>query len=93
MNWDRLEGKWKQMKGVVRAKWGMLTDDDLEAIGGRKDQLIGTIQERYGILREAAEARVDEWLAALRETSPATERHSKAQHKTGRAGQTTGGSL
>ncbi len=56
MNWDRIEGNWKQMMGRVREKWGKMSDDDLEKIGGRRDQLVGRIQERYGIAREAAEA-------------------------------------
>ena len=55
MNWDQMEGKWKQMKGAVKQKWGKLTDDDLDVIAGKQDQLLGKIQERYGITREAAE--------------------------------------
>ena len=49
MNWDRVEGNWKQVKGKAREKWGKLTDNDLERIAGKKDQLMGCIQERYGI--------------------------------------------
>jgi uncharacterized protein YjbJ (UPF0337 family) len=64
MNWDQLEGKWHQMKGAVKAKWGKLTDDDLEFIAGRQEQLIGKIHERYGIAREEARKRADEWLRA-----------------------------
>jgi len=65
MNADQMKGKWKQMKGSVKERWGKLTDDDLEVIDGRQDQLIGTIQERYGIAREAAQKQVDEWNAAV----------------------------
>ncbi|MFY9842420.1 MAG: CsbD family protein [Terriglobales bacterium] len=61
MNSDQMKGKWKQMKGSVKERWGKLTDDDLDVIDGQQDQLIGTIQERYGIAREAAQKQVDEW--------------------------------
>ena len=61
MNWDQIEGKWKQSTGKVKEKWGKLTDDDLTVINGRKDQLVGKIQERYGIAKEAAEKQVDEF--------------------------------
>ena len=46
--WDQVQGNWKQLKGKVREKWGLLTDDDLEHIGGHKDRLVGKIQEKYG---------------------------------------------
>jgi len=61
MNWDQVEGKWKQMKGSVRTRWGKLTDDDLEMIKGQKDQLVGKIQERYGIQKDEAQRQVEEW--------------------------------
>jgi uncharacterized protein YjbJ (UPF0337 family) len=61
MNWDQMEGKWKQMKGDARTKWGKLTDQDLEQIAGQRDKLLGKIQERYGIAREDAEKQADEW--------------------------------
>jgi len=67
MNWDQVEGKWKQFKGSAREKWGKLTDDDLDQIAGKKDQLIGLLQERYGIAREEAEKQSDEWVAIIRE--------------------------
>ena len=54
MNWDQLEGKWKQYKGEVREKWGKLTDDDLHIIAGRREQLIGRLRERYGIAKDVA---------------------------------------
>ncbi len=62
MNWTQLEGKWKQMKGSVKEKWGKLTDDDLEQIAGKKDKLIGKLQERYGIKKEEAEKQLDAWI-------------------------------
>jgi uncharacterized protein YjbJ (UPF0337 family) len=61
MNWDQMKGKWTQMKGSVKTRWGKLTDDDLEVISGQKDQLVGRIQERYGIRKEEAQNQVDEW--------------------------------
>lgn len=62
MNWDLVEGQWKELKGKVRSKWGKLTDDDLEAVAGKRDQLIGRLQQRYGVRRDAAEADVDAWI-------------------------------
>ena len=61
MNWDQLEGKWKQFTGSARERWGKLTDDDLDAIQGRKEILVGRLQERYGIAREEADRQADEW--------------------------------
>ena len=61
MNWDQMEGKWKQAKGAVKQKWGKLTDDDLDVIAGKKDELVGKIQERYGITREEAKKEVDSY--------------------------------
>ena len=67
MNWDQIEGKWKQMKGSVKQKWGKLTDDDLDVIAGKQDQLAGKIQERYGITKEEAAKQVREWGATARD--------------------------
>lgn len=64
MNWDQLEGKWQQLTGSVKERWGKLTDDDLRTIGGKKDQLVGKIQERYGIAKEEAEREVEAWRTA-----------------------------
>jgi uncharacterized protein YjbJ (UPF0337 family) len=61
MNNDRVEGKWKQMKGSLKSRWGKLTDDDLDVIEGQKDQLVGRVQERYGIAKDEAQKQVDEW--------------------------------
>jgi uncharacterized protein YjbJ (UPF0337 family) len=73
MNSDQLKGKWKQVKGSVKERWGKLTDDDLEVIDGQSEQLIGTIQERYGIAREAAQKQVDEWNKSLAHESDVEE--------------------
>jgi uncharacterized protein YjbJ (UPF0337 family) len=67
MNWDQVEGKWKQFKGQAKEKWGKLTDDDLDVIDGRRQQLVGIIQERYGIAREVAEKQADEFVKTLNE--------------------------
>jgi uncharacterized protein YjbJ (UPF0337 family) len=61
MNWDRTEGNWKQFQGMARQKWGKLTDDDLELAKGKRDELAGRIQERYGIAKDEAERQVDDW--------------------------------
>ena len=61
MNNDRLEGNWLQFKGKVKEQWGKLTDDDLDVIVGKRDQLLGKIQERHGLTKEAAEKQFDQW--------------------------------
>jgi uncharacterized protein YjbJ (UPF0337 family) len=61
MNQDTLEGQWKQFKGKMREKWGKLTDDDWDAVAGKKDQLVGKLQERYGYSREEAERDYSDW--------------------------------
>ena len=62
MNMDELKGKWTQVVGSAKAKWGKLTDDDLKQAEGDRDKLIGKIQEKYGIAKEEAEKQVDDWL-------------------------------
>lgn len=64
MNWDIIEGKWKQFSGSVQSRWGKLTDDDLDVIEGNKDKLVGKLQERYGWSKEEAEAEADRWSEA-----------------------------
>ncbi len=61
MNWDIIGGQWKNMKGTLREKWGKLTDDDIDVIAGKRDQLIGRLQQRYGWQRDEAEREVSEW--------------------------------
>ena len=65
MNWDRVEGNWRQFSGKVKEKWGKLTDDDLQVINGQQDQLIGRIQERYGVAKEEAQNQVKNWVGGL----------------------------
>ena len=61
LNWDRIEGNWKQVTGKVKVQWGKLTDDDLEVVAGRRDQLAGKIQARYGIAKDEAEKQLSAW--------------------------------
>jgi uncharacterized protein YjbJ (UPF0337 family) len=63
MNKDEFEGKWKQIRGQARQWWGKLTDDDLERIGGKYEQFLGVVQEKYGYTREAAETEVNKRVA------------------------------
>ena len=67
MNWDRIEGNWKQAKGKVKEQWGKLTDDDLALVSGKRDQLAGRIQERYGVAKDEAHRQVNDWLKAKHE--------------------------
>jgi uncharacterized protein YjbJ (UPF0337 family) len=62
MNTDQWQGKWKQIKGSIKERWGKLTDDDLDVIAGQRDQLVGRIQERYGIAKEQARKQVEDWM-------------------------------
>lgn len=73
MNWDQVEGQWKDLKGSVRQKWGKLTDDDFEMIAGNKDRLAGKLQTYYGHVKEAAEKEIDTFISGInnpRKSSP-----------------------
>ena len=72
MNWDQVEGKWKQLKGSVKQKWGKLTDSDLDYIAGKRDEFTGRLQERYGLAKEEAQKQADEWLKAQRDEAQQT---------------------
>ena len=65
MNWQQIEGKWDHFKGKVREKWGKLTDDDIDVIAGKRDQLLGRLKERYGLEKDRAEKEVDSFLQGL----------------------------
>ncbi len=65
MNWNIVEGNWKQFKGKAQQQWGELTDDELDRVEGRREELAGRIQERYGKSRDEAEKEVDGWLDQL----------------------------
>lgn len=62
MDWNRIEGNWKQTKGKIKEKWGELTDDDLNKIDGKREQLEGAIQQRYGLAKDMVRKNVDDWL-------------------------------
>ena len=66
MNSDVFEGKWKQLKGSVKQRWGKLTDDDVATLSGKRDELVGKLQERYGITKDQAQKETDEWAAAVK---------------------------
>ncbi|MBN2292132.1 MAG: CsbD family protein [Pirellulales bacterium] len=66
MNWEQLAGKWKQITGEAKKKWGELTDDDLMQINGDREILAGKIQEKYGIAKEDAHQQIEEWVAKLK---------------------------
>jgi uncharacterized protein YjbJ (UPF0337 family) len=67
MNWDRIEGNWKQLKGKARVQWGKLTDDQLDVIGGKREQLVGRLQEQYGLGKDEAERQVDRFASSFKE--------------------------
>jgi uncharacterized protein YjbJ (UPF0337 family) len=62
MNWDRVEGEWKQWKGKVQQQWGKLTNDDLDVIEGNRQELAGRLQQRYGYAKDQAEKEIDSWM-------------------------------
>jgi uncharacterized protein YjbJ (UPF0337 family) len=61
MNWDRIKGNWREYMGKAKQQWGELTDDDLQKVEGRREELAGKIQNRYGIAKDEAERQIDEW--------------------------------
>jgi uncharacterized protein YjbJ (UPF0337 family) len=62
MDWNRIEGNWKEAKGKIKQKWGQLTDDDIAQVNGQRDQLEGRIQQRYGLAKDMVRKNVDDWL-------------------------------
>jgi uncharacterized protein YjbJ (UPF0337 family) len=62
MNWDRVEGNWKEFKGQVQQQWGKLTNDDLDVIEGKRQELAGRLQQRYGVAKDEADRQIDTWL-------------------------------
>jgi len=66
MNWDQVKGSWKQVQGKVKEKWGKLTDDDLTVVAGKRDQLAGLLQQRYGYAKEEAERELDNFLNGMK---------------------------
>ena len=80
MNWDQVEGKWKQYKGQAKEKWGKLTDDDIDVIDGKRQQLVGRMQERYGVAKEEAEKQADQFVQTLK----AEDQDDRRAYKAGR---------
>jgi uncharacterized protein YjbJ (UPF0337 family) len=66
MNWNQIEGRWDQFAGQVKSQWGKLSDDDLKNIAGKRQQLVGKLQERYGVLKEELEKQVNHWLGTVK---------------------------
>ncbi|PYU23872.1 MAG: CsbD family protein [Acidobacteria bacterium] len=88
MNWDQIEGKWKQYSGRFREKWGKLTDDDWHVIVGKRDQLVGRIQERYGMAKEQAQREVDDFVRTMQPEALGTQEETPGvPGKARRAGQ------
>jgi uncharacterized protein YjbJ (UPF0337 family) len=69
MNWDRVQGNWKQFKGKVQEKWGKLTDDHLNAIDGRREVLAGKLQEAYGIGKDEADSQISAWQKSIQDSA------------------------
>lgn len=75
MTWNQLEDRWNEFTGSARAHWSKLTDEDWQAITGKKEQLIGCVQKRYGIAKQEAEREVDNWSNALQDLVQASKAH------------------
>jgi uncharacterized protein YjbJ (UPF0337 family) len=78
MNTDQVEGKWKQLAGSFREKFGRFTNDDMAQMNGRRDQLVGKLQEKYGDSKEAAERRLNEWAEGLHDEEERATKRSTA---------------
>jgi uncharacterized protein YjbJ (UPF0337 family) len=77
MNWDVIEGRWQEMKGKLKTKWAKLTDDDLDAVGGKRVELLGRLQQRYGYKKDEAEQHLDDWMKSVSEPQPDSGSSSK----------------
>ena len=77
MNWNQIQGDWKQFSGKVQEQWGKLTDDEVTAIAGRREQLVGYLQERYGYEKECAEKEIDDFAKALKSHAAKLERRPR----------------
>ena len=66
MNWEQAEGKWDQFRGEMQSQWGKLTDDDLTVVAGKRDQLAGLLQQKYGYAKDRAEKELDDFLTTLK---------------------------
>lgn len=66
MNWDQIQGSWRQLQGQIKSKWGKLTDNDLTVVAGKRDQLAGILQEKYGLAKEQAEKELDDFIKTMK---------------------------
>ena len=81
MNWTQIEGKFDQIKGDIKTKWGKLTDDDMKSLAGKRDNLVGRIVERYGVMKDDAEKQVDEWNRANANNDTETDAELRRERK------------
>ena len=81
MNWDRIEGNWKQFSGTAKAKWGKITHDKLDVVAGKREQLAGLIQEAYGITKEASQRQIDQWLSDQKEQQSEDEKGEQVHNR------------
>lgn len=77
MNSEQFEGQWHQFKGKLKERWGKLTDDDVKVVAGKRDMLIGKVQERYGVLKKDAEEQVDQWMSRLESSGQPSKSETK----------------
>lgn len=82
MNWDRIEGEWKKLKGNAQQRWGKLTDDDWDVIDGKREELVGKVQSLYGKRKDEAEREVDDWEHRLPEGPDDSQHTSQYSRKT-----------
>jgi uncharacterized protein YjbJ (UPF0337 family) len=80
MNWDQIQGSWKELKGKVRTKWAKLTDDDMDQIGGKRDILLGRLQQRYGYEKDKAESELEGWLQSFPTERRSDEEDPETRH-------------
>ncbi len=81
MNWQQVEGQWKQVKAQAKSKWAKLTDDDLRNLEAKKDSIVGKLQERYGLMKDEAERQVDSFIDALTPDRTSTSAQSERSTK------------
>lgn len=86
MNWDRVEGQWKQRRGKAVHHWGKLMNDELAAIAGKHEEFVGILQEKYGIARDEAKRQVDEFTKIVDQLKKSNARLMRMQKSTGKNG-------
>lgn len=78
MHWDQISGKWQEFKGQIRTQWNKLTDDDLGQVAGKRDELVGALQRRYGYEKDEAMKRIEAWADSLKEKVDKRPKHDSA---------------